>query len=265
VKFENGGARITLPAGVVGERPHTGLATNLHVRGDFEITVNYETLQEPDAADTGKPPTRLLLVATVTPPTADRLVFTRRVDGAGGCQFTTWTGGKGFRVHPAKTKTGRLRVVRNGAMIAFWVAEPADGKFEPLREAPFGNGDLVDIKLLATTGSPKAAFDVRFTDQHVRATELPNVRAVVLDKRVAPDLPPEMALSRGWLAGVLAIGFGLFLPTEKKEAASEGERQRQVRTHGGWYRQNDHKHLAECQERSADDTGGCKSSRRAWR
>lgn len=208
VKFENEGLRITLPAGFAGERPHTGLTTRLHVKGDFEITVKYEILKEPEPADTGKVPTRLLLIANMTP--TDRAIFTRRVDEVEGAQFSIWNKiDNKFSVHPAKTKTGRLRLVRSGVQLSFWVAEPADAKFEHLREAMFGDDDLVDVKLLATTGGPNASFDVLFSDLHVRATALPNVQAVVLEKPVAPERPPapaaEIAVPQGWLPAVLVI------------------------------------------------------------
>lgn len=214
VKLQNEGLRITLPAGFPGERPHTGLTTRLHVQGDFEITVKYEILKEPDPADTGKAPTRLLFIANMTP--TDRTVFTRRVDEAEGAQFSIWNKiDNKFSVHPAKTKTGRLRLVRNGVLVSFWVAEPADAKFDHLREAMFGAEDLVDVKLLATTGGPKASLEVLFSDLFVRATALPNVQAVVLEKPVAPQMPPapaaEIASPQGWLPAVLVIGVGVIV------------------------------------------------------
>jgi hypothetical protein len=45
VKFEPDGLRITLPAGVAGSRPGTGVVTGFGVHGDFEITIGYEILQ----------------------------------------------------------------------------------------------------------------------------------------------------------------------------------------------------------------------------
>ncbi len=207
VKFEKEGMRITLDAGVPDERPHTGLYTGLSVKGDFEITVGYEIIKAPDPADTGKKATRILLIANHA---SGRAVFTRRIKNIDGPDFTTFNSSdKKFREHPARSPQGRMRLVRNGAMLSFWAAE-ADGKFEHLRETPFGTEDLSDVKLLATTGGPKAAFDVRFSDLYVRATGLPTVKAVVLEKPVEPEpAAREHASSGGWLGAVIVIGVGL--------------------------------------------------------
>src|SRR5688572_3210013 len=49
VKFEVQGLRITLPAGHEGKREDTGVVRGFAVKGDFEITLGYEILQEPAA------------------------------------------------------------------------------------------------------------------------------------------------------------------------------------------------------------------------
>src|SRR5262249_25568198 len=63
VKFKPEGLRINMPAGK--SRGTTGVATMFGITGDFEITVRYEVLFEPDMADSGAPNTgtRLSLTA----------------------------------------------------------------------------------------------------------------------------------------------------------------------------------------------------------
>src|SRR5262249_21774218 len=46
VRFEPTGARITLPGNYGEVRPFTGLLRTVNVKGDFEITVDFEILQE---------------------------------------------------------------------------------------------------------------------------------------------------------------------------------------------------------------------------
>ncbi len=63
VNFKPDGIRITLPATFPRQRPGTGVITDFGVRGDFEITVSYEILQEPSPRPDGGNPTELRLVA----------------------------------------------------------------------------------------------------------------------------------------------------------------------------------------------------------
>jgi DNA-directed RNA polymerase subunit RPC12/RpoP len=220
VKFEASGLRITLPMGVPKERTPTGVSTGIHAKGDFEITVAYEIFVEPEPADTGEKPTRLLVVLFA--PNNNRVAFTRRMNAKGGPQFSTWNSGENKLLpYPAATKTGRMRLVRTGDMLSYWVAEPKDGKFEHLRESRFSAEELIDIRLVATTGGPKASLDVRFSDLKVRATKLPNVPAVALPKPVAPEPAPAPAPAvpiaqdaaerpgHGWLVAAVLIGSGV--------------------------------------------------------
>src|SRR6476646_1308178 len=57
VKFDAEGLRITLPAGFQGTRPSTGVVSVFGLKGDFEITLRYELLAEPEQTAAG-PQTR---------------------------------------------------------------------------------------------------------------------------------------------------------------------------------------------------------------
>src|SRR5262249_43499586 len=58
VRLDGSGLRVSLPLNHAFEKP-TGVATGVGVSGDFEITVSYELLGEPEPADVGKIGTRL--------------------------------------------------------------------------------------------------------------------------------------------------------------------------------------------------------------
>src|SRR5262249_2847307 len=66
------GVRTTLPANYEGppgwhgkERPDTGVIVPVAVKGDFQITVSFEILREPEPEDAGYPQTRFTLDAAV--------------------------------------------------------------------------------------------------------------------------------------------------------------------------------------------------------
>jgi hypothetical protein len=62
VKFKPEGLRIILPPTFPRQRPGTGVVTDFGVRGDFEITVGYEIVQEPFPRPAGSNSTELRLV-----------------------------------------------------------------------------------------------------------------------------------------------------------------------------------------------------------
>src|SRR5205085_710524 len=53
VRLEPAGLRLALPTGHPGKRVGTGMVTTFPVRGDFEVTVGFEILKEPEPANTG--------------------------------------------------------------------------------------------------------------------------------------------------------------------------------------------------------------------
>jgi serine/threonine protein kinase len=181
VKFEAEGLRLTLPAGVPNERQGTGVRIPMPAQGDFELTIHYQILTEPEQANAGARPTKLTFQAQL-----DRRPWTvaglaRRITSDKGPQFTTWTirdnpGNNGARQtrarqHPAQARGGRLRIVRTGSEASFYAAEEPDGDFTLLPPPrPLGEEDLKCIELVGSTGGPKATLDVRFTDLHLQTS-----------------------------------------------------------------------------------------------
>jgi hypothetical protein len=184
IHSEPAGLRLSFPEGHPGRRMGTGVVTNFAVKGDFEITMSFAIIKEPDpaAAELG---TGLYLWVDLNTPRMNRAILTRAVFDWSGKQYTTWffqannAGGKPatqeLKYFPAGMKSGRLRLVRAGAILSHYVAEDAAGGFALLRQHPFGAEDVRAIHVGGHTGGRKAALDFRITDLRIRAESLPDL------------------------------------------------------------------------------------------
>ncbi len=181
VKFEPAGVRLTLPAGFPGPRPNTGFFTGIGVKGDFEITVRFEILHEPEPRDAGMQ-TRFTLTAHLNKSRLYQATLSRQVVQQVGPSYLTWVTRRpenaeietDMNVLPSKARTGQLRLVRAGAVVAYYAVE-GDGDFALLQKYPVGSEDLQDVRLVGITGDARAALDVRFTDLRIRAQALTNL------------------------------------------------------------------------------------------
>ncbi len=231
VKFEPEGLRITLPAGFPGERSNTGVRIPMSGRGDFEVTIHYEILTEPQQANAGQRNTRLTIQAQLDRKDWTAATVARRISSDKGTQFTTWTMRDNFdnsgnrqmkaRQHPAQAKIGRLRIVRIGSDASFFAAEGPDADFTLLPPPRhLGDEDLKYIELVGATGGPKATLDVRFTDLRVHtSTGLappPSQGQARRSTRIA--LPIAAALF-----SVLALGAWLLLRRGRPDQATNSE------------------------------------------
>jgi hypothetical protein len=223
VHLEPVGLRITLPAGNQGESPATGVALPLIVQGDFEITVAFELLQEPEPADAGAK-TRVSMEVFLD--RSDRWknrASLRRLVAARGTLFQAWqlAQEQGYgnaqtrsRTVPTQAKTGRLRLTRTGSLLAYSFAKGPDGEFILFRQFPFGAENVNEIRVIGTTGGPKAALDVRVTDWRIRAEGLPNLPGafVTSAEETAGDRgrPGRVLLGWGTATGLAAL-LGVWL------------------------------------------------------
>ncbi len=177
--FEPEGLRITLPPGFPGRRPGTGLALPTSVRGDFEIQLHYELLNEPAPADSGDSGiTRVSLGVVLDTPEWNDGSVSRAVAPKGGTLFFTYLslqkeGGDKteptMHYFPAREKTGRLRLVRTGSVLSCFAAEGPEGEFTCLKEYPFSPVDLKQVYITTSTAGPRAALDVRVHDLRIRS------------------------------------------------------------------------------------------------
>jgi hypothetical protein len=180
VKFEPEGLRVTLPAGAMAWQP-TGVATAFRVTGDFDVSVRYEVLAEPEPADSGAPAvgTRISLTANVGGINVNDASIRRKVAPFAAAHILGYTSADKltdyFFEHTAKT--GRFRLIRTGDKIAYYLSEGADKDFKFLTKHPFSSADLLEIQVSAQTSGPNAVLDVRFTDFQINALALPKKSA----------------------------------------------------------------------------------------
>lgn len=232
VRFEPEGLRITLPLNYPSQRSGTGVVTEFGIKGDFEITLGFEILKEPSAGLGGNPTDLRLIVVPQERPepevwfksTQNRASLGREAAGRGNvggfvADPTKWNpilpkdkwGNEIFNnieSHPnykrvlAKAKSGKLRLVRTGAELFYYMSDGANEDFALLQKSDFGAKDLRNVRVLASTGEPLAAFDVRVSDLRIRADAF--AKEAPLAILPAPPAPP-----RGqWLIALL-IGGGV--------------------------------------------------------
>ncbi len=221
-KYEPTGLRITLPAGYPKLRPAIGVASNVVVKGDFEITVNFQVLREPEPNEVAEFGTRLTLIVGQEAATQSCIKYSRAVRAKTGSEFlaysSRWNADDGThekRSMPVLTqaKSGRLRLVRLDAELSFYAAEGA-GDFELLRSYRFTADDLKTVRILANTDGPKASLDVRVSDLRILMggqgnQALPAPPNPAAQQAQAVDQAPPV--NRGWLVAVLLIGFVIVL------------------------------------------------------
>jgi len=182
VQFEPAGLRMTFPAGHTGKRVGTGVATRSPIKGDFDITMSYEIIKEPEPEEGGIG-TGLFLWVDLDAPQLKRAIVTRAVWGKK--TYYTWLhlvsdvpgnpAAEELRLYPVASAatTGRLRLVRTGAVLSHYAAEGNSEEFRLLRQHAFGTEDVKRTVLGGQTGGPQAALDFRVTDVRIRAESLP--------------------------------------------------------------------------------------------
>jgi hypothetical protein len=211
VQFEPEGMRIALPAGHAGDRLDTGVTSSFGVRGNFDITVGFDLLQE--SRPTNQDSVRVTLTVTLDRPGLDMASLSRTQSfKQGGSTFMSWrswpneqTGKNDRRVDqfPTRASSGRLRVMRIGSMLSFFAAEGPTAPFRFLCRYPFGTEDLRTVGITGSTRGAKGALDVRITDLRIRGESLPGAPgALVVTPRKAE---PVRAVELLWLALPLAL------------------------------------------------------------
>ncbi|HZZ80269.1 MAG TPA: sigma-70 family RNA polymerase sigma factor [Gemmataceae bacterium] len=234
------GLHIHLKAGYPRARPGTGVVTDFGVKGDFDITLDYDVLQEPSA---GKARDLRLVVVPDEQPSAEiwhrsnqnRACINRAIGGPKNpgrfvAQATIWnpnvprdeSGNENFKdvetvrtvAKPTASKSGRLRLVRKDKTLYFVGAEA--GK-QPvlLQEFEFGAKDLRQVRILGLTGGSQAALDVVVTDFRIRADAFtkPRPTQVLVPAPAEPEVQEPARV--GWLAvagataALIVLGFAI--------------------------------------------------------
>jgi uncharacterized protein DUF1583 len=239
VRWENGGVRITMPAGQ-GKLPTAGVAANFQVKGDFQITASFEVLkaQQPtEGYGVG-----VSIYAAIDSNAGDAISLARRVDVKRQANFLsdrmTPNPAKGgsdhdVKIRPAGAATGKLRIQRVGAMVRFLIAEGESVDFAPIFQddqkridAEIGTADIRYFQIGGDAGDSEAALDLRLLDLTVEAEDLPGLIATArrappawMLKAKGTDVQPTAASSHwpmilgslGASIGLLVIGVGAWL------------------------------------------------------
>jgi serine/threonine protein kinase len=205
VKFESEGLLVALPLGVPGRRMRTGLSSAFGLKGDFEITMSFEVLKEPESIDAGEGTGGYLWVDLDTP-ALNRALFARSVHN--GKRVGLWyhlsdpTSGQrsaeDVRNYPSAAMKGQLRLARSGMDLSYLVADESSDQFRFLFKHPFGKEDVRMVRIGGFTGGRKASLDFRVTDLRIRAQAFVDL----------PDTAPAQGASPwrgGWLGGALMV------------------------------------------------------------
>ena len=219
VRFEADGLKISLPKDHPEANPINGVASDIVVKGDFELTVTFEVLQEPAPAGGRGKQTRFTFDIVLDKPGLNAASFSRTVYG-NGIEFVAWSAVQkeaadkpkiSMDYVPAKMKKGCLRLVRTGSELSYSESDGLDREFKLLRKHTFGTENLKTVRLVCSTGTPDASFDVRVTDLLIRADTIPDIPAPMPQGvPPEPDEPSKIG-GRGWLVLLLALGLGLTL------------------------------------------------------
>ncbi len=172
------GLRIALPANRenLGD---IGVECLHRLRGDFEITLEYDLISVPNPApDLGAG--AVLQIVLDTPDTfRARMGRSRKKTKStfGANYITKKTDGKddfrGIVALPANENLtkGRLRMVRAATTLRYLVAEGA-GEFKEIARKDVPQADVVSVQASCATGWQPVAFEVRFPRLELRATSI---------------------------------------------------------------------------------------------
>jgi RNA polymerase sigma factor (sigma-70 family) len=195
VREEADGLRVTLPIGVAGAGPITGLATDFGLQGDFVITVGYEILQEPAPEDAGDTGTRVALGIVLNKPGGNQANLVRKINAKSGRHYVAWSNAietdKTSQRHIlTKASSGRLRMTRVGKVLSYYAADGPDEDFKLLHQFTISADDVREIRITGNTGGPQAALDVRFSDLRIQAAAILRPGEIVQPVQPLPAQPP---------------------------------------------------------------------------
>lgn len=198
LKYEDEGMRIALPAGK--SRGPIGVVTTFGVKGDFDVSVRYEVFQEPEPANAGSINTGTRVSLTLKLDQVHEASIRRKVTPEAPVHILAWrfikpdgaakplNKGANF---PVKQKSGRLRMVRNGTELSYYLSDGQETEFKLLTTFPFVADDIKAIHIFGHTSSPKAALEVRFTDLHIEAKAVAPKAAATIVRPIEPG--PKLA------------------------------------------------------------------------
>jgi RNA polymerase sigma factor (sigma-70 family) len=203
-KPENEGLRITLPAERPDKQP-VGVRLQFPLSGDFEITATYESLSSVPASGPGAWQAGVALNLSVANDYSKPFAKIGRFSlPQRGNRFVveTWNKEKPnqqfWKEYPAPSRTGKLRMVREGSTLSYQAADGPGDDFREIHKGEYSADDVAIVRF-ALAGHP-VRVDARLIDLRIR-----------YGAPIPADVPTPPARgtkerSGGWLAASLLIG-----------------------------------------------------------
>ncbi|GIW93430.1 MAG: hypothetical protein KatS3mg110_1471 [Pirellulaceae bacterium] len=170
------GLRMHLPAGPGPER--VGIKPVFSIQGDFEITASFEVVRlEQPKSGSGVGPAIHLVFQSPLEPTAV-LSRLQRQEGRQvfSSYYAVWDDAqkksdrqKRLQFRAARDKLGKLRVVRTGETLEFYVVDGLSDNFELVDRVPAVPYDVREIWLVLNRHGDSAAGEVIWKDVTIRA------------------------------------------------------------------------------------------------
>jgi hypothetical protein len=200
IRSDGLGLRIVLPP-EHGKRPPVGIVCKTGVKGDFEITMEFEAIDVKEPKEgRGAGPTLYLTMVSATQEAATT-GWQLKPDGSSVffAHRASTPHGRSREHHgtttPTKNRSGKLRFVRTGSILAYLAAEGKSDSFRELAQYEIGKNDVNAVRVAADNGGSPTLVHVRINSLKIVADDLGD----------PTPLPPA---SSRWL---LWLGLGVVL------------------------------------------------------
>jgi hypothetical protein len=184
---------------------NVGARARFGVAGDFEIVASLDLIEAPAKSSFFGSGARLFV--RFDSPIEERVSLSRvRREYGGDCYLVNyvWKDAKGVqqevrKTMPAYSKSGRLRLRREGETLIFEAADD-DQRFEKIHSVDCGTEDATEISVTATTWYHPSATEVRWKELSVSADALTD-----------RDMPESLEPSRFWYWAIGAASIGVLI------------------------------------------------------
>lgn len=221
------GLLFTLPTGY--KLSAVGVSPRFQIQGDFEIIASFEvpSWKDPESGY-GMGPSLYLRMHDEKESAAmiGRLLRPKHKHAFSTTLSTTVDSKRNYdvKLYDTKTNSGKLRLIREGSILKFFVSEGASKSFRELREVELGTADVELLRLGVQQSDIKTPVQVLWKDLIVKAEAFPNhpesqakgERYHVPSYNPAPQ-PEQISLYWSVVAGIaLIILLGIAVWSKKR-------------------------------------------------
>ncbi len=173
----SGGLLFNLPAGC--QLSAVGVSPRFQIHGDFEITASYEVpgWKIPESGY-GMGPSLYLKLHDEKESAVmiGRLLRPKNKHVFSATLSTTADSKRNYdvKLYDAQTNSGKLRLVRQGSLLKFFVSEGPGESFRELREVELGTADVDLIRMGVQQSDIKTPVQVLWKDLTLKAEAFPN-------------------------------------------------------------------------------------------